>query len=209
MVRAKHPESVLLGQEPVLSRDQMIYRLRKHRVSRAEWGTKTYRTFGDLMNYHERDKLFVRNGTSDRFIIDVHVAVILVVHKYKGQWLELYEAYQEFPDGHTLSRDNFNGIAETAKREESMVKSAQRCLAEELNFHDPAKYELSRCLKVENWDPIPSEKWPGGVWSSFHRHIFECTIQRSLFLPDGYMEQEKNRKIFFKWRPRKQLALAL
>ncbi len=200
-------------EQVILNPRQMRYRLDKHSVTRREWGHGTNRTFADLMSYHLRDRLYPRNGSSDRFILDVQVAVVIVIHKYKGQWLELYEDRQEFTDAegkvHTQYRKGFNGIAETAKRGEEMRASATRCLAEELCFRDPGKYSLSSCLHVEHCEPRLSEKWPGGVWAAYHRHIFECETHRSIFRKDGYFEAEGNRRIYFKWRPRRQLQFTL
>ncbi len=208
----------------ILSKNQMRYRLRKHGVSRRQWGRGTNRSFADLMSYHETDKLYPRNGSSDRFILDVQVAVVIVIHKYQGQWLELYEDRQEFAVGnghvHVLRREGFNGIAETSRREEkdsptnihcttNMEKTAVRCIEEELHLYDPSRYSMSKCLHVEHCEPRLSEKWPGGVWAAYHRHIFECEIDRSIFRKDGYFETEVNRRIYFKWRPRRQLQFTL
>lgn len=112
-----------------------------------------------------------------------------------------------FPDGSILRRE-FNGIAETINRSEDIRDGAIRCLAEELKFTDPSAYNLSECMKVEHREPIDSEKWPG-IKAAYHRYIFECTIPRRLYKPEGYIEIKKNRKIYFKWKPLGQGQLKL
>lgn len=195
--------------KPVMPRNQVIALLDAHRVSTELWGTGTNRTIGDLFNYHERDQLYFRNDDSSRLVIDVNAVVVIVLYRSRKKWLELYEDCQKFPDGKILRRANFNGIAETMRRnEQNPTESAHRCLREELGFKDPTLYKLSDCLEVEHHQPIPSEKWPG-IWASYHRHIFECVISAPLFHRSGYVEQEKNRTIHFKWKPRGQMILAI
>lgn len=192
-------------EEVIVPRRKILEMLDEHHVPWKLWGAPgtTSRTLNDFFTYHEKDRLYLRNGkngSSGKFIIDVHAAIVIVMHRFNRKWLELYEDCQVFDGNPTpLVRGNFNGIAETARRTETVPEAARRCLAEELKFADPAKYELSECLRVEDREPIPSEKWPG-VWASYHRHIFECTISRSLFRPDGYVERERNRTIYFKWK---------
>jgi hypothetical protein len=191
-----------------MPRWKILRMLNRHGVSRESWGTGTNRTLDDLFRYHEKDRLYFRNGSSKEFTIDVHAAIVIITHRFQRKWLELYEDRQE-ANGEILKRSGFNGIAETARRQEkTMRESAIRCLAEELNFHDQSKYELSDCLKIEVRDAMKSEKWPG-IMAVYHRYLFECEISRSLFNADGYVEQDGNRTIYFKWKPREQLQLCV
>ena len=134
-------------------------------------------------------------------MIDVYVAVVIVIYK-SDQWLELYEDRQEFPNGRVLRRLGYNGVSETTKRTETYRQAARRCLAEELQFCTPSKYRLSRRFKVEHREPVQSEKFTG-LRAAYHRHIFECTISDELFRPEGYVENEDGRLIYFKWKPRR------
>ncbi|MEN9912862.1 MAG: hypothetical protein RLY66_270 [Candidatus Parcubacteria bacterium] len=190
------------------TRRKIIGILNKHKVPRERWGTSTFRTLEDLVGYHQRDKLYFRNGSSKVCTIDVHAAVVIVTHRFNRRWLELYEDRQEFDSGGMLRRDGFNGVAETLKRTELVVEGAHRCLQEELKFRDRSLYQLSDCIRIEERSAQESEKWPG-VWAVYHRHIFECVISRKLFNPNGYSEREKGRTIYFKWRERRQNNLPL
>jgi hypothetical protein len=188
----------------IMPRQDIVRMLDEHKVPWKEsWGIPPARTFEAFCEYHQRDRFYFRNGNShngngngngfvDKLIIDVHAAIVIVIHRYRRAWLELYEDRQEFPDGSTLRRANFNGIAETLKRIETIPRGARRCLKEELGFREP----------------VPSEKWPG-IWAAYHRNVFECTISRNLFRSDGYVEREGDRTIYFKWRPRRQLQFAI
>jgi len=154
----------------------------------------------DFLAYHQRDQLNFREDCSKGLVIDVYVAVVIVVYKSDNQWLELYEDRQEFPGGHVLRRSIYNGVSETIKRTETCRQAARRCLAEELRFCSPSKYKLSRRFKVEHREPVQSEKFTG-LRAAYHRHIFECTISDELFRPEGYVENEDGRLIYFKWEP--------
>ena len=186
-----------LLQDGVLPRAEIVEMLRRHKVEFESWGSGTSRTLDDLFKYHERDKLHFRNGSGGgKLIIDVCSVVVIVIHKFSRKWLELYEDRQEFPNGQILRRTNFNGIADTMKRGEDFIQSAKRCLFEEVGFCDPSRYTLSSLIKIEHRDLTPSEKWPG-ITAAYHRHIFECEIDRSLFRRSGYVEKaDDGRKIY-------------
>ncbi|OHA15446.1 MAG: hypothetical protein A3H57_02745 [Candidatus Taylorbacteria bacterium RIFCSPLOWO2_02_FULL_43_11] len=190
--------------ELVLSRPHIVKLLDKHNIGWKLWGTSTSRTLSDLFAYHERDRLYFRD-TESGVVMDVHAVVVLVYHRYRRRWVELYEDCQIFPGGHVLRRINFNGIEETIKRSETLLKAARRCLSEELQFHEPSRYQLSECIMVEQRDPVPSEKWPG-LYAAYHRYIFECVIPRSLFRSNGYVEPENDRLVYFRWKPRGQMT---
>ena len=154
------------------------------------------------------DQFFLRDRDSNDLVVEVHAVVVIVVHQFNRKWLELYEDRQVFPNGRTLCR-NFNGIAETLKRKEVPPECARRCLAEELGFRDKNSYRMSDIIKIERREPIASEKWPG-IKAQYNRYIFECAIERNLFRKEGYEERVGGgRTIFFRWRPRRQLQLAL
>ncbi len=188
----------------VMSQPCILQMLNRYEIPWKSWGSGTSRTLDDLFAYHERDRLYFRE-TESKLVIDVHAVIVIVRHRYRRRWLELYEDRQEFPDRHVLRRTNFNGIAETMRRREARLTAAHRCLSEELHFCDPSEYRLSGCITVEHRDPVPSEKWPG-LWAAYHRHMFDCVINRSLFKPDGYVEHEKNRRIYFKWKLCEQMT---
>ena len=188
---------------PVLSRHEIVNRLRKHSLPTKTWGTGNHRTLDDLIQYMTRDMVFFRENTNGTVVIDHHAAIVIVTHRYNSQWLELYEDKQVFPNGSVLRRTNFSGIAETIRRSESLGKAVHRCLAEELNFRNPKLFTLSRDVTVEHRDPVPSEKWPG-ILAAYHRYIVECKITRELFKENGYVEIEDGRKIYFKWKPLEQ-----
>lgn len=192
----------------VMPRTKVLKMLHKHGVPWKTFGIPPARSLDDLFMYHERDCFNFRNGSAKTCIVDVYVAVVLVVHRFNRKWYELYEEKQVFTNGEVLVRDNFNGIAETIKRGESLREGATRCLGEELCFRNPAKYELSECLGIEHREPIPSEKFPG-IMAAYHRHVFECTISRALYCPDGYAEQEGNKTVYFKWKPCHQLGFRI
>ncbi len=196
-------ETILETLPRVLSPKAILDILKQHRVPVRAWGTKNHRSFADMVRYMTEDRVFFRNGDSPCATIDVHAVVVIVTHRFRRRWLELYEDRQIFPDGSVLRRKLFNGIAETLKRSETPRAGAARCLAEELGFRDQTAYELSECLRVENREPVPSEKWPG-IMAAYHRYIFECVISRRLYQPSGYSEREGDLTISFKWKPRGQ-----
>ena len=191
----------------ILENREILEILKRHGVPLQKWGMGKYRSFEDFMRYATEDQFFLRDGDGNGLVVEVHAAVVIVIHKFRKEWLELYEDRQVSSNGKVLCRKNFNGIAETLKRDEAPREGAMRCLSEELNFCDPSLYQLSELLGVERRDPVPSEKWPG-IKAQYNRYLFECTIERQLFHKYGYRELEGHgREIFFKWRPRRQLLL--
>jgi hypothetical protein len=222
--------------EAIMSRQNIILMLDEHKVPwRRSWGHPPVRSFEDFCGYHEKCRFYFRNGTYrgsngdskngngngnsngngnghlTKLTIDVHSLVALVYYydRRRRKWWELYEEKQVFDDGTPLVRGNFNGIAETMERGMTEREEAMRLLGEETPFKDPSKYKLSDCLGVEHWDPIVSEKWPPDILAAYHRHMLECEIPRSLYRPEGYVEREGDRQIYFKWRPRRQLELKI
>lgn len=178
----------------------------RHCVPLWEWGTGNRRSLADFCRYASEDQFFIRDGAE--LIVQVHAVVVVVLHKFRGEWLELYEDRQVFPGGKVLRRRNFNGIAETLKKHELPQEGAKRCLAEELQFRDPSEYFLSDLVAIERRDPVPSEKWPG-IKAQYNRYIFECAIARRIYRREGYLERGGSREIFFKWRSREQPQLPI
>jgi len=193
---------------PLLPRERIIGILKEHEVRMDRWGTGTYRSLDDFIEYMTHDQFSFRPNGSPVLIVDVHTVVVIVTHVYNRRLLELYEDRQVFDNGHVIKRHNFNGIAETLERDESPRDGAMRCLAQELRFTDPRDYHLSGCTTIDHREPVPSEKWPG-IMAAYHRYLFGCVISRRIFRSGGYVESVPGRKIYFKWKPRGQLDLAL
>lgn len=99
------------GSPPVHSKADILFILEKYRVPLNIWGIGKNRSLDDLVRYMTEDKVYFCNGNSPHLILDVHVAVVIVTHCFRGKWLELYEDRQVFSDGSILRRKSFNGIA--------------------------------------------------------------------------------------------------
>ncbi len=150
-----------------------------------------------------RDQIAFRNpGTpAEQLIIDVNVAVVTVFYTDEDrQLLELFEKHQVFHESGKILPRGYNGIAETMKQGERPHATARRCLVEELKFSNRWHYALPTAMKIEHRDPVPSEKWPG-LLAAYHRHVFECVIEKVLYNPSGYIEHCINRDIIFEWKP--------
>ena len=193
--------------EKIESRPEIFRRLNDCDIPWRSWGKGTSRDLNAFFAYHEKERLYFRKP-GDKLVIDVYCAVVLVYHRFNWKWLEIYEDKQVCDTGKILRRSNYNGIAETMRRGESEEVTAHRCLFQELGFKDQTKYQLSKCLKVEQREPVPSEKWPG-IWASYHRHLFQCVISRKIFRRDGYTERDDDRVIHFRWKARDELQLGI
>lgn len=197
--------------ETILTRDQLIGLLENRGIPWQTWQrTRATRSFDDMLKYHTRDQFYFYNGETPKFTVDVHVVVVRVHYLTDSGLMELYEERQVFPDQSELRRGNrFDGVGETRKRGEDTRDGALRCLREELNFTDPSKFTLSECLEIQDLPPGPSDKWHPHVEAVFHRYIYECFPSRALYNPFGYVHVEDGITFFFKWRPLRQLLLAL
>ncbi|MDQ2932988.1 MAG: hypothetical protein M3Q80_01250 [bacterium] len=196
-----------VAKNKILTTEQVIAELNKKGIDRTNWGVDPWRSFEDLMTYHTRDQLdFVLNDEPG-LTIEVHAKVIHIYYLHKSLgWLELYEDHQVGRDKKILRRD-FNGIAETKKRNEDSLESARRCLKEELGWDDPSKYQLTSYVELEIQDPKPSEKWEN-VTARYFRNKRWCLITDELYF-DSYCENDNGRFIHFKWRPGKDPNLRI
>lgn len=199
--------TILNPPPPKPTETEVVEALNRHDIPLHLWGTGNHRSLDDFIEYMQNDRFHWRDHLIAP-IVDVYVVVAIITHSYRRQWLELYEDHQDFGNGHILGRENFNGIAETLKREEGLIDGVSRCLKEELGFHDKAKFKILPNCEIERRAPAPSEKFPG-ILAVYHRHVFECEISRDIFSKGGYAEKEKNRTIHFKWKPRGQNHLRI
>lgn len=201
-------ETFINNGEKVPEQAEIIDILHKYGIPLQFWGKPPARSLEHFINLVREEQVRFRQNRSDCLTIDVNSVVVIVLHMRRGEWQEIYEERQVFPDGTELCR-NFNGIAETLHRGELVVPGAQRCLLEELHFRNNNLYSLSPEISVEDRRPQASEKWPG-ITAVYHRHILQCVIPDSLYKEPGYMKKERDgRRIFFKWKPWRQALLPL
>ena len=97
----------------ILENREILEILKRHGVPLQKWGMGKYRSFEDFMRYATEDQFFLRDGDGNGLVVEVHAAVVIVIHKFRKEWLELYEDRQVSSNGKVLCRKNFNGIAET------------------------------------------------------------------------------------------------
>ena len=137
-------------------------------------------------------------AASDGLIHHVNVAVVTVRHLLNGQWLELREDRQEFPDG-TIKRRKFSGsLGEKIRENETPLNAAKRGLFEELSFPKHAKYQM-----VSDEIEVTQRRithWYPGLTDKYNRNQFMCDIPQEMYKPE-YVEIYLNKRIYFKWIP--------
>lgn len=114
----------------------------------------------------------------------------------KNSTFRLTEEYQEFSDGTVRQRTEIpESISEKMKIDESPDTAVLRGLQEELgltialpqtSFIDSQKFER------------PSRSYPG-VRNSLRQFAFNVYLTEAQFDPDGYIEEQLDKKTYFSW----------
>ena len=160
------------------------------------YGTGTFKTIGHL--YQE-----IREGETEltdkdgQLIRKVEFVGARILHKKDGGWLRLYEEKQIFKDGRERRRTNMPySAAEKFKSGEDTKEVIVRGMKEELDL-DITKDQFTFYNKkeIENNDDYPGIK-------SFHiGYEFLVVLNNDQYNPDGYIERQSDKDVYFTWKP--------
>ena len=179
------------------TKDEIIHLLRKYKIPFEFWNGQSGKNIDDLVRSIYSGEVTLE-AMSDGLIQHVNVAVVTVRFLLDGQWLELREDRQEFPDGTVKCRKFSGSLGEKIRGNETPLKAAKRGLIEELGFPTHIKYRMvSGKIEVT---PRRISDWYSGLTDVYHRHHFLCVIPPELYKPE-YVELYLNKRIYFKWIP--------
>ena len=159
------------------------------------YGTGTFKTIGHLyQEIHEGEtELTDEDG---QLIRKVEFVGARIIYKKYDKWLRLYEEKQIFKDGRERRRTNMPySAAEKFKSGEDPKEVIVRGVKEELDL-DITKDQFTFYNKkeIENNDDYPGIK-------SFHiGHEFLVVLNDDQYNPDGYIERQSDKDVYFTWR---------
>jgi hypothetical protein len=122
------------------------------------------------------------------------MGVNVYYHDESGDY-RLFEDYAVFKDGRVRRRQLETSIGEKMKPGETTKQAAARAIAEELSIPDGVIFE--------NWkdkeDIRESNSYPG-LMSKYNIHEVDAEIPKEHFKSEGYIERQKDKDIFYKWK---------
>jgi hypothetical protein len=114
--------------------------------------------------------------------------------KYKN--LTLIEDQQIFKSGKIRRRNMVSSVSEKMISGENPKSAACRGVKEELNIDvDPTNIRFIKNLEYEK-DSLSYS----GIITKYYGHIFEYTISDSQYIPEGYVENQKDKSTYFVWK---------
>jgi hypothetical protein len=167
--------------------------LDRHRVNYKEWGTGTSYSLSELIRRLNSEEIALVEENDGRLILRMKVVIVHLHYRGAGGHLVLHEKGQYFYESRKTLHRNVEGIAETAKKDETLIETGQRVLNEELGqsqpkFRDPKNYPqlITDRSRTELDREEGSRKWPG-LTVRFNRTHLMTTVGDGLYLA-SYME---------------------
>lgn len=175
--------------------DQLEVELRAAGFDTTEWGDGATKRVDDLWEELE-------SGETELSLVDgelvrkTYVAGVDVYAESGGQWYRLVEEKQVFANGAERRRELASSIAEKMRPQESIEEAAHRALQEELGVTGP----VSVSSTGEDVIQKASQSF-GGMQTKLHRRTASVQISEQDFRPEGYVERQPDKSIYFVWQP--------
>jgi len=173
-----------------------ITMLKDHGVDTDLYGTGTYKTLGHLFQEMKEGEteLTSENGSLVRRVQFVGARIL---YKKDGAWLRLFEEKQIFKDGRERRRTNMPySAAEKFKSGEDPKEVIVRGMKEELNIDISADQ-----FTFYNRNEISENSDYPGIKSYHIGYEFLVVLDESQYLEEGYIERQKDKDVYFVWRP--------
>ncbi len=173
----------------------VIELLTKYDVPYDKWGTGDSETMDHLVMEIKNSvtELIENNGQLWRQVTGSAIQVFCATNK---KTYLLYEQKQVFNDGREKIREIPMSIGRKMKKGEDPLKCAKRVLKEELGINE--KIEIKDLKEMYVFEK-QSQSYPG-LMNIYNTNFFEVTLPESLYNPDGYIEETKEKKTYFKWK---------
>lgn len=184
----------------VNSYDELLNLLKEYNIPLEKWGTGGFKTVEHLWGEIEDEEctLTEKDGQLNR---DVDFVGTRIIYKKDGKNYRLWEDRAEFKDGRIRIRPIPHSMAEKFKHGEDPVPALIRGMEEELgiklNKNQFAFYNKDR---FENNGDYP------GIRSYHNGYYYFIVLNDEQFNPDGYIENQKDKTIYFVWRELKPRA---
>jgi len=161
-----------------------------------EYGKGTYKTIAHL--YKEvKDGETILSEEDGGLVRRVEFVGAKVIYKAPEGTLRLYEAKQVFKDGRTRVRQEMPySLAEKFKTGEDPKEVLIRGIEEELGIN----IDYSQSVFYNKSEVINNDDYPG-IKSIHIGHEYIVSLNREQYNPDGYIERQDDKDVYFEWRP--------
>ena len=184
-------ESIIIPNEYL----DFVDMLKKYNIDTDLYGTGTFKTIGHLYKEIEEGETILseENGNLVRMVEFVGARIL---YKLDGKWLRLYESKQVFKDGRVRKRVHMPySAAEKFKTGEDPKEVIVRGIKEELGLDiTKEQFTFYNRVETENNDDYP------GILSKHIGHEFLVVLNESQYNPDGYIERQSDKDVYFEWR---------
>lgn len=179
--------------EGIPDRDAVSRVLGHYSIAAMSWGKGGAKTL-DHLAAEIRDgdsELFIDGDSLARRVRNVWVDVFVVSGTGRHH---LVERRQVFYDGRTRERNLPASIGEKCKIQEDPAAAAQRGLAEELGIEKP----LSLVQAESRENPVGEPSYPG-LRTVYDTYWFIAEIDPKDYKPEGYVEEQPDKRTYFEW----------
>ncbi len=168
--------------------------LMDHNVPVEVWGTGPAKTLEHLLNEikSKECKLSEKDG---EVIRTLYVVSAEIYYEDTFGLFRLREERQVFKDGRTKTRTLESSLSEKIKADEIPLDGIIRGINEELNISispDQVR-EVTRFRESRESNSFP------GLSTVYYGTRFSCRLNRNQYNPNGYVEVQKDKTVYFTW----------
>ena len=178
----------------ITSLEQLKSVLEEYGVDLSIWGTEGYKTVEHLWNEIEEGECIIY-GVDGVLKREVNFVGAKILYIKDGVKYHLYEEKSLFKDGRERIRDIWYSMAEKFKFGEDPKEALVRGMEEELGIHINHN-QFTQYNKLY----FPSDGDYPGIKSSHTGYSFLITLNDYQYDPDGYIEKQSDKDIYFTWK---------
>jgi len=178
----------------VNSYEELESLLNEYKIPLNKWGTSGFKTVKHLWNeiLEEECVLSEVNGKLHR---NVDFVGARIIYKRDGILYRIWEDRAIFKDGRIRVRQIKHSMAEKFKSGEDPIDALIRGMKEELGIElSKNQFVFYNADKIENNEDYP------GIFSFHKGYYYLITFNDEQFNPEGYVEKQKDKTIYFVWR---------
>jgi hypothetical protein len=184
-------ESSLSG---INSYEELLSLLKKYNIPLEKWGTGVYKTPKHLWK-ELQEKECVLSERDGKLYRDVDFVGARILYKKDGVNYRLWEDRAKVKDGRIRIRPIEHSMAEKFKSGENPINSLIRGMEEELGIKlKDNQFTYYNKDRFENNGDYP------GIHSFHNGYFYLITLTDSQFNPEGYVEKQSDKTIYFVWR---------
>lgn len=170
--------------------------LSRYNIPFKYWGQGKSKTLNHLLDEIQNKECYLeeKNENITRYI--EFVGVKIYYRNENGETWTLKEDRQEFKDGRIRRREMPNSVSEKMITGEDAALAAARGIKEELGI-EIEKNQLTK--RQDLFYNGGSLSYPG-LKTKYKGHKFICYLNKSQFNEEGYVENQKDKSTYFKWK---------